>query len=332
MEGSGEGTEKAPPIEKEKSLFFLVGPPRSGTKLLRAILNQAQGVAVAPESHIYPKFLQHYEQRDPYSHREEILERIEGTLYMERLKRNDYRIELDDLVQIGDRIQDVIRRFMCRIAKEIDPNVKFVGDKTPSYSHHILTLHHFFPEARFVAIVRDPRDRALSISSSWGKSSEMAALNWREPVRRILEAKKELGKHLHLIKYEELLEDPELTVKGICEHLGIAYEERMLQEADSTEKFGSVQRMKGIQKGNAGKYWEGLSQRRIRSIEAIVLDEMRSVDYPVHFAEKRWEPGPLRILFLRAYDLVKNMLFHVRHKGLKRGLPYMIRIKKDKQV
>lgn len=332
MEGPGEATEKAPPLEKEKGLFFLVGPPRSGTKLLRGILNQAQGVAVAPESHIYPKLLRDYEGREPFSHRRELLERIEGSLYMERLKRNDYRIDLKELIRKGDRIQDVIRRFMGRIAEKLDPDVKLVGDKTPSYSHHILTLHHFFPDARFVAIVRDPRDRALSISSSWGKSSEMAALNWRGPVRRILQAKEELGDRLHLIKYEELLEDPEQTVKGICEHLGITYEERMLQEADSTEKFGSVQHMKGIEKSNAGKYWEGLSRKRIRSIEAILLDEMRALDYHVHFAEKRWEPTSFRILFLRAYDLVKNMLFHVRHKGVKRGLPYMIRIKKDKRV
>ncbi len=319
--------------EEEKArLFFLVGPPRSGTKLLRGILNQAEGVAVAPESHIYPKLLHRFQNEDAYSHRSEILELLKRSLYMERLQRNGYKISLEDLVRKGDSIADVVRRFIDRVAKEIDPEAHSIGDKTPSYSSHLSTLHAFFPDARFVAIFRDPRDRALSIKSSWGKSIEMAALNWRAPVRKILEAKDELGEQLLMLRYEELLEDPENTVQRVCDHLGIRFDEKMLKEADSGEKLGSVQRMKGIDQGNSGKYWTGMSREQIRTVERTLLSEMKALGYPVHFAEESIEPPALRVFFLRLYDFFQNVRFHIRHKGLKRGLPYLIRIKKDKQV
>jgi len=326
-----ESRAKDDPDPKKAQLFFLVGPPRSGTKLLKGILDHGKGVAVAPESHIYPKLFHRFADKDPFEHRSEIIEIFERSLYMERLRRNGYRIGTKGLVREGDGIPDVVRRFIHRIALEKKASLDAIGDKTPSYSSHLSTLHTFFPDARLVAIVRDPRDRALSIKSSWGKSIEMAAFNWRKPVRSILRAKKELDDQLHLIRYEELLEYPKRVVKGVCEHIGIPFDEKMLKEADSNENLGSVRSMKGIEKGNKGKYWTGLSRKQIRKVERILLPEMQGSGYEIHFAEAPREPNSIRIFFLRVYDLFKNVLFHIRHKGWKRGLSYLVRIKKDKR-
>lgn len=148
------GPKERPEKNGGENLFFIVGPPRSGTKLLRGILNQVPQVSIAPESHLYPKLLHEFGDKDPFEHKEAILQKFRASNYMIRLHDRGFDPDLEELIQKGDRTPDVIERFIYWVAQWLDPDASSVGDKTPSYSVHLPLLHHYFPEARFVAIIR----------------------------------------------------------------------------------------------------------------------------------------------------------------------------------
>jgi hypothetical protein len=113
------------------------------------------------------------------------------------------------------------------------------------------TLHTLWPQARFVHLIRDGRDVALSLMSwpsvlnkkpgtfpTWKDDPvSTAALWWELNVRRGREAGRLLGAELYReFRYESLLAQPEQICAELCEFLGLAYEEAMLHYHEASRR------------------------------------------------------------------------------------------------
>ena len=107
------------------------------------------------------------------------------------------------------------------------------GDKTPYYLRHMAMLAAVLPEARFVHIVRDGRDAALSIVPLWfgPNSVEEAAADWRDTV---LEARRQAATLPHYleVRYEDLVREPEPTLRRVCAAIRLDYDPAMLRYAE----------------------------------------------------------------------------------------------------
>jgi hypothetical protein len=106
------------------------------------------------------------------------------------------------------------------------------GDKTPQYVRIMPLLHELFPRARFVHIVRDGRDVALSyLSVPWGpRDIWTAARKWRRDVSAGREAGAALGPDRYLeITYERLVADPRGTLEEVGAFAELPFDEAMLQ-------------------------------------------------------------------------------------------------------
>jgi hypothetical protein len=107
------------------------------------------------------------------------------------------------------------------------------GDKTPFYLRHMTMLAAVLPEARFVHIVRDGRDAALSIVPLWfgPNSVEEAASDWRDTV---LEARRQGARLAHYfeVRYEDLVREPEATLRRVCAAVRLDYDPAMLRYAE----------------------------------------------------------------------------------------------------
>jgi hypothetical protein len=110
------------------------------------------------------------------------------------------------------------------------------GDKTPLYMQHLDVLERAFPDARYVHIVRDGRDAALSMIAMTRKPrfnlSRPRGLGdfacaWRREVR----AAQRFGRtHPYLeLRYEDLVAEPESRLREVCVFLGLEYEPGMLE-------------------------------------------------------------------------------------------------------
>jgi len=104
------------------------------------------------------------------------------------------------------------------------------GDKTPIYVEHIPQIAATLEEARFIHLIRDGRDVALSRSTwSEGEIGDLAkaARRWRKRIERAREDAAELDSYLE-IRYEDLVLDTESTLRRVCELLELDFDPGML--------------------------------------------------------------------------------------------------------
>jgi hypothetical protein len=118
------------------------------------------------------------------------------------------------------------------------------------------TLHALWPQSRFVHLIRDGRDVALSLMNwpkvrnktpgkfpTWKEDPVTTASFWWElNVRRAREAGGLLGPELyHEMRYESLVAHPEQECAALCDFLGLKYEEAMLHYHEAYGKAGAGQ-------------------------------------------------------------------------------------------
>ncbi len=136
------------------------------------------------------------------------------------------------------------------------------GDKTPRYVEHIDFLARLWPEARFVHLVRDGRNVALSYADvPFGPTTvSTAAKLWASRVRAGMAAGRSLGRRRYIeLRYEELVEDAESQAKRLCEFLDLDFDPGMV---DHTE------RARGAVLPRASKYNPRVMQRPLAHLRA----------------------------------------------------------------
>jgi hypothetical protein len=118
------------------------------------------------------------------------------------------------------------------------------GEKTPIYVKSIRKISGALPEARFVHVIRDGRDVALSIRDRAVKEHpiERIAERW---VRRIEQARRQSRyvPHYMEVRYEQLILDTEPTLRGICEFYELPWDDAVLDyHRRSAERLEEMKR------------------------------------------------------------------------------------------
>jgi hypothetical protein len=113
------------------------------------------------------------------------------------------------------------------------------GDKTPRYVEHISLLARLWPDARFVHLIRDGRDVALSYADvPFGpKSVSRAADLWARRVRAGVSAGRALGPRRYLeTHYEHFVADPERHARILCGFLDLPFDPGMLDRGERSQE------------------------------------------------------------------------------------------------
>ena len=104
------------------------------------------------------------------------------------------------------------------------------GDKTPTYCLHLDDIRRVLPEARFIHIIRDGRDAALSLRKMWfspGWKIETQAAYWRKCVLAARRAGAGRPDYVE-VRYEDLILKTKEALNPICSHAGLNFDEDML--------------------------------------------------------------------------------------------------------
>jgi len=172
-------------------------------------------------------------------------------------------------------------------------------EQTPRYLFSIAEIRTAFPEARFINMVRDPRDVMLSQKNKWRTYRHgswnmplreavrvwanyhpvLAAKLWSAAVRR--GAAFGAAERVLTVRFEDLIADPRETVARICDFLGIAFDESMLAAEDigSSAKADQPGR-RGINPEASGRWRKGgLSHREVAICERLCAREMHAMGY-----------------------------------------------------
>jgi hypothetical protein len=215
----------------KSSPVVLLGVSRSGTTLLKEMLDHHQDLAIPTESYFISQLWdRHGASPDPEQFASDI-----GRLPRVRewgVSPADVRERLPAEPTFDEAIQAVYRAYADRRGK---PRY---GDKTPAYMQRLNVLERAFPDARYVHLLRDGRDAALSFVAmrrrprfNWARPRGVGAFaaQWRREVEaaRRFGRERAAGRYREL-RYEDLVTEPRASLRAVCEFLGLEFDHAML--------------------------------------------------------------------------------------------------------
>ncbi|HXD33839.1 MAG TPA: sulfotransferase [Pyrinomonadaceae bacterium] len=236
-----------PTIQSEIPMPIIVGVPRSGTTLLRLMLDAHSELAVTHEAGFIPLvanlsnplsrvFYQRFSSsfkngRWPALSRKN---NIREDLYsvVTALKTwNDFHIPREEFKQalmqlepfsVAGGVRVFFRLYAARFGKSR------WGDKTPFYTQHLETVERILPEAHFIHIIRDGRDAAVSGKGLpfVGGDIERIGANWSRQIRKT-RGQSGACRHYLEIRYEDLILNTTNVLKEICDFIKLRYEPDM---------------------------------------------------------------------------------------------------------
>ncbi|GJQ57455.1 MAG: sulfotransferase [Candidatus Scalindua sp. AMX11] len=308
--------------------LFVIGMPRSGTKLLRDLLNQNPkiGIPIA-ESNFIPIMIKRYgnpPQLENATDFQLFYEEYTKTSFFWWMKEFDCVMSKEFLEKNADKkswasIFEVILRYHVMSGRDKD----FIwGDKTPSYLYHIDLLKDLYPKAKFLHILRDPRDCCISAQKAWGTNLFSFADSWHRGVEAAQTSGRPLGDSYMEIYYESLIGDPEKTLTGICEFLGCEFTSAMMQLGRDTENLGDAKGQTKIVSNNKKKYLTELSISKIKRIEEIVYPVMKSTEYGFEYALRHRPLSNIKLKIISRFNKVNRLMFNLKTKGFLEGIKY----------
>lgn len=279
--------------------YFLMCSERSGSNFLTKLMDGHSRICGPAAKHIINPVARNLFRYEP-------LERAEhwDTLLrdMYRLLNIDFSVwkkhfspeELHQLAAPGDIKGLISGIFNAEAAANGKEHVFIKENQVYAFMTFLLLR---YPESKFVYQVRDPRDMALS----WKRSAlhpggvVRAAKQWKKDQQNYLKQHNELRKRDRscLLRYEDLLEEPESELTRVLHFMGLEYEARMLdfhrnaltrKNAGMQPSWNNLSRQ--ILRKNKNKYPEALSEREIKAVEKICHYEMRILGYAPEYPRK----------------------------------------------
>jgi hypothetical protein len=258
------------PASTVTEAVFVVGVSRSGTTLMRRILEGSSQVAICSENH----YLGHLIGSEGVRHRlaalgdlrdDAVVERVVNYIYEGGIERSSRlrgvsrqwiwtrrqipRAEFRDRLLHSDRTERAVFEVMMR--SYADKRGKpIMGEKTPAHVRYVDTLMAWFPRGRVVHMMRDPR--AIYLSELRRRRIEPGSLPyqllrrtgplfagavlvettlaWLESVVRLRRHRRRYRDRYMLLRFEDLVAEPETQIGRLCDFLGIPVEESMLDQ------------------------------------------------------------------------------------------------------
>jgi hypothetical protein len=263
-----------------ESPVFVVGMPRSGTTLLSALLASHPRISIAPETH----YLSLWVRRAPDLVRgfDEFWDAFTSSEQFDSLGVDAGTVRRD-LECAGGLDHALVFATLLRAHAAARGKVRW-GEKTPTHYLHLDELLRWYPGARVLFVVRDPRAVVASrLRMPWKRRSAAdVAAQWRDSIRRL--ERRTADRRVRTVRYEDVVADTERVLRDICTFLGEEFDEAMLDHEDaarplvagqpwSTDVASPVVRSRVLA-------WEGeLKPHDLAVIEHLARAEMGRLGY-----------------------------------------------------
>ncbi len=206
----------------------IVGVGRSGTTMLRLMLDAHPALTIPPETHFVPDLIDAINGGATPERAVEVMTAVRqwGDLHTEPDEVLARWAELDEFAA-GPALRSFYEIFPARQGKAR------YGEKTPAYVKNMLKIEEALPEARFIHVIRDGRDVALS---RWKRTlgdkppapAKQVAETWERRIRRAQRHGRKLNHYLEL-RYEDLVTDTEPNLREICDFLELEWDPAILR-------------------------------------------------------------------------------------------------------
>jgi len=316
----------APPL-------IVLGVRRSGTTLLRVMLDRSSQLAVPDESYFLPQLAHRHGDRPVVDAFLDDLRRL-PTLREWELSPDEVRERLRPGMTLGEAVGAVYETYAAQQGK---PRW---GDKTPMYMQYLPLLERLFPDARYVHLIRDGRDAALSflqmpegvVTKTWAHPRDAAgfACQWRSEVAAARSLGRRVGSSRYVeLRYEQLVEDPGGELRRLCAFADLPFEAEMLAYAGNVDVSRKPHQQSLTRPPTPGlRDWRtAMSAADTAAFQEIASDLLADLGYPLAKGAPRRPTGRgrRRLASYRAltaawrasaYGLQRSPLWRRRHPPL----------------
>jgi hypothetical protein len=313
--------------------LLVLGVSRSGTTLLRVMLDRSPGIAIPDETFFIPQLAARHSGRvDPVRFLDD-LRRLPRLAAWE-VRPDELAARLRPGMTTSEAIGAV---FAAYAAKHGKPRW---GDKTPMYMRHLTLLDRLFPDAQYVHLIRDGRDAALAfldmpegvVTQTWAHPTTPAAFacEWRVEVAdaRALGAMVGPSRYLE-VRYEQLVAETEAVVRSICDFADLPFEPAMLEYAGAVDVSEKPHHQRLLQAPTKGvRDWRSqMGRGDAQAFEAVAGDLLDDLGYelldPTSARPGRragmalaWYRARIGAYNAAAYTLQSSPLWRRRHPRL----------------
>ncbi|MDJ0896918.1 MAG: sulfotransferase [Alphaproteobacteria bacterium] len=275
-----------------KQLFFVCGVVRSGTTWLQLLLDTHPEIACRGEGHFFSSL---YENLGSLF--------IEHNRYMQRVGGTPGAIQFIQ-ADVDRGLVATITSVMNRWADQ--EGIVCIGEKTPSNLAYMARIKRLLPTAKFIHIIRDGRDCAVSAwlrnmavnkkamqekDTDFSSFVTEAANNWSTQMREARQfARENIGDLYHELRYEDLMREPERTLSRVLAFLQIDQSRDVVAACLKAARFETLSegRQKGhedcgafYRKGIIGDWANHFSDKDAEVYEEIAGDALRELGYEV---------------------------------------------------
>ncbi|HWQ16145.1 MAG TPA: sulfotransferase [Roseiflexaceae bacterium] len=269
--------QPAPP----ERCIFIVGVSRSGTTLMRRTLNASADIAIASENHflghvIASEGVRHRLRKFGDLSDDDNVRRLVDYLYSDAFRRSSKYRDVSTLWRWLVRRVDKATFLARLLATDRSERALFattlqlyaehkgkrvMGEKTPAHVRYVPTLMEWFPGGYVIHMLRDPR--AIFVSELRRRSEQplstpyrqlrrfrlgfklfillQVTLLWYESIVRYRSYRQRYLGRYRLVRFEDLVRDPEHYIRQICELVGAPFDEAMLNQQVVSKGFSQGQ-------------------------------------------------------------------------------------------
>jgi len=246
---------------------FIVGTGRCGSTLLRLMLDGHPALAIPDETHFIPRLAMFASQGADAG-------RLVDALQADP-RWKSWGIDAQQLIARANSKTDsplasVLRAFFeCYAARFGKPRY---GDKTPPYVYEMPRIRQLFPEARFVHLVRDGRDVALSMRESawWGPKTLAETAAWWSNTILTARAHGSGAPDYLEVRFEDLVLQPEVSLRRMCEFIDLPWHAAMLRYHEYADE--RLKELVGFQT-ESGEY---ISTDRVRDLHKLTREPLNA--------------------------------------------------------
>jgi hypothetical protein len=296
--------------------FFIVGSPRSGTTLLQAMLMSIPGVYIPPETKFWAVSKGRAGDFGPLSDDRGFELAVESIL--KSSGENEVPLDEQKLRAAwaeGERSYAAMFDTLLGHIQAGRAGCRRIGEKSPPHLLYVPELLETYADGRVIAIIRDGRDVAISQAQAWNSNVLRVAISWKRDQRLHRSyAERFPADRYTAVRYEDLVTQPEVELRRLCEFLDEPFSEDLLAHHKRQDTgFAAWEKhkartMEPVTSSRISRYRKSLKRSEIALFQLLAGDELLRQGYEL-------ESIPRLLGLLQAMRLLPaSIKAHLRRK------------------
>ena len=276
-------------MANDSSPVFIVGYPRSGTTLLFHVIMSAEDFAQYnfDETHFFSHFYKRYGSLENKKNLNHFLVDLLSSHWFKNsdIKEESFLKNIDSgKFQYGIFLKTFMDLLVAKQGKK-----RWV-EKTPWHMLYIPEILETFPAAKFIHIIRDARDVAMSICKiGWArglfKGYPRIVIAWKWHIMKVEKEFNDRKDKCLTLRYEDLVVKPEIVVKRINRFLGTNLDMELVNRSRigviGKSNTSYSEPIEGISRRPLERWREIMGPKDRAVVEYLVGDSLRKYGYPI---------------------------------------------------